>query len=47
MVRTLKKTFCLTQTRIAGEAGDIPISTIEAWMKRLPEIIQGYSTDNI
>ena len=47
MVRTLKKTFCLTQTRIVGEAGDIPISTIEALMKRLPQIIQGYSADNI
>ena len=47
MVRTLQVTFCLTQTRIVGEARYIPISTIKAWMKRLPEIIQGYSADNI
>ena len=30
MVRTLQKTFCLKQTRIVGEEGDIPTSTIKA-----------------
>ena len=42
-----KKCFGLRQTRIVGEAGEVPITTIKAWMERLPEIIQGYSADNI
>ena len=47
MVRTLQKRFGLRQTRIVGEAGDVPITTIKAWMKWLPEIIQDYSADDI
>ena len=42
-----KKRFGLRQTRIVGEAGDIPITTIKAWLERLPENIQGYSADDI
>ena len=42
-----KKRFGLTQTRIVLEAGDVSIPTIKAWMDRLPEIIQGYSADDI
>ena len=42
-----KKRFGLIQTRIVGEPGDVPITTIKAWMDRLPEIIQGYSNDDI
>ena len=42
-----KKLFGLRQTRIVGEAGDVPVTTIKAWMERLPEIIQGYSADDI
>ena len=38
-----KKHFGLRQTRIVGEAGDVPITIMKAWMERLPEIIQGYS----
>ena len=41
-----KKRFGLSETRIVGEAGDVPI-TIKAWMEQLPEIIQGYSADDI
>ena len=41
-----KKRFGLRQTRIVGEAGDVPKTTIKAWMERLPEIIQGYSADD-
>ena len=36
----LKKRFGLIQTRMVGEAGDVPITTIKAWMEQLPEIIQ-------
>ena len=42
-----KKRFGLTQTRIVLEAGDVSIPTIKAWMDQLPEIIQGYSADDI
>ena len=42
-----KKRFSLRQTRIVGEAGDVPITTNKTWMERLPKIIQGYSADDI
>ena len=42
-----KKRFGLRETRIGGEAGDVPITTIKAWMEQPPEIIQGYSADDI
>ena len=42
-----KKHFGLRQTRIVGEAGDVPITKIKASMERLPEIIQSYSADDI
>ena len=42
-----KKRFGLRQTRTVGEAGDVPITTIKAWMESLPEIFQGYSADDI
>ena len=42
-----KKRFGLRQTRIVGETGNVPITTIKAWMEQYPEIIQGYSADDI
>ena len=42
-----KKRFGLRQTRIVGQAGNVPITTIKAWMERLPEIILGYSADDM
>ena len=39
--RYFKKRFDLRQTKIDGEAGDVPIITIKTWMERLSEIIQG------
>ena len=42
-----KKRFDLRQTKIVGEAGDVPITTIKAWMEWLSEIIQVYSADYI
>ena len=46
-LKHFKKRSCLRQTRIVGEAGDAPITTIKAWMEQLPEVIQGFSADNI
>ena len=42
-----KKRFGLRQTIIVGEAGDVSVTTIKTWMEGLPEIIQGYSADDI
>lgn len=36
-----------TTTTISGEAGDVNITTVKAWMERLPEISAGYTPDNI
>ena len=36
-----------TTTTIAGEAGDVPIMTVKAWLERLPELIKDYSPENI
>ena len=36
-----------TTTTIAGEAGDVPITTVKAWTERLPELIKSYSLDNL
>ena len=42
-----KKRSGSRQTRIVGETGDAPITSIKAWMGWLPQIIQGYSSDDI
>ena len=42
-----KKPFGFRQRRIVREARDVPITTTKALMERLPEIIQGYSVDEI
>ena len=47
LLEHFKKCFDLRKTRKVGEAGNVPITTIKAWMERLPEIIQGCSADDI
>ena len=42
-----KKPFGLRQTRIVRGARDAPRTIINGWMEQLPEIIQGYSADDI
>lgn len=36
-----------TTTTIAGEAGDVSVTTVRAWMERLPELTKDYSPENI
>ena len=36
-----------TATIISGEAGDIPITTVKAWMEGLPELVKGYSLEDV
>ena len=35
-----------TTTVISREAGDVPITTVKAWMERLPELVKGYSLED-
>ena len=42
-----KITYGLRETRIAGEADDVPRSTIQSWIERLPELIAGYQLNPI
>ena len=35
-----------TTTVISKEAGDVPITTVKAWMERLPELVKGYSLED-
>ena len=44
---TSKKSFGLRQARIVREAEDVPVTTIKASTRLLPEIIQGYSAYDI
>ena len=36
-----------TTTVITGEAGDVPITTVKAWMERLPKLVKGYLLENV
>ena len=36
-----------TTTTLSGEAGDVPITTVKAWMERLPELVKGYSLEDV
>ena len=36
-----------TTTVISGEAGEVPITTVKAWMERLPELVKGYSHEDV
>ena len=36
-----------TTTTLSGEAGDVPITTVKAQMERLPELVKGYSLEDV
>ena len=42
-----KKRFAIKQLKICGESGEVQGETVDSWKERLPEIVQGYSKDNI
>ena len=42
-----KKRFAIKQLKIGGESGEVQGETVDSWKERLPEIVQGYSKDNI
>ena len=42
-----KKRFAIKQVKICGESGDVQGQTVDSWKERIPELIRGYSTDDI
>ena len=46
---SFKTTYGVRETTavITGEAGDVPITTVKAWMERLPELVKGYSLEDV
>ena len=42
-----KQTYGLRETRITGEADDIPRMTIQSWIERLPELTAEYELKDI
>lgn len=37
----------IIQLVVSGEAGDLREETVEAWMKQLPTLVQGYAPKDI
>ena len=33
--------------KVCGESGDVSGDTIESWLERLPELVDGYQKENI
>ena len=42
-----KKRFAIKQLNICGESGDVQGNTVDSWKERLPELVHGYSKDDI
>ncbi len=42
-----KKRFSIKYFKICGESGDVQGVTIDSWKERLPELVRGYSKNDI
>ena len=42
-----KNKYNIRQVAVCGESGDVYGETIDSWKERLPEILSGYSKENI
>lgn len=42
-----KKRFNVKQMKINGECGDVSGETVDSWKERIPELLQGYSREDI
>ena len=42
-----KKRYNVKQLRICGESGDVQGETVQSWKERLPEIVQGYRSEDV
>ena len=48
-LESFKTTYGIRETTkiISGEAGDEPITTVKTWMEKLPELVKGYSLEDV
>ena len=48
-LESFKTTYGIRETTsvISGEAGDVPITTVRACVERLPELVKGYSLEDV
>ena len=42
-----KKRYNVKRMKISGESGDVRGETVDSWKERIPELLQGYSSENI
>ena len=42
-----KKRYNVKRMKISGESGDVRGETVESWKERIPELLQGYPSENI
>ena len=42
-----KKRYNVRQTKVSSESGDVSGATVDSWKERLPDILQGYSAEDI
>ena len=46
-LQSFKQRHNIVQLVVSGESGDVREDTVEAWMERLPTLVQGYAPENI
>jgi len=46
-LESFKGFYGIRETRIVGEGDDVPVMTVKAWLERLPELTEGYSSSDI
>ena len=46
-LQSFKQRHNIVQLVVSGEAGDVRQDTVEAWMERLPTLVQGYAPEDI
>ena len=48
-LESFKITYGIRETTavISGEAGEVPITTVKVWMERLPQLVKGYSLEDV
>ncbi len=47
MVRQVEKRYNIRQVVVSGESGDVSGETVDSWKERLPELVQGYKSEDI
>lgn len=42
-----KAVYGIRETRITGEADDVLIPTVKSWIERIPELVRGYTLEDL